>query len=114
MKLYANCSSCQTDIKLEKSYLTRPDLIAAKGEYFNLNCSECGNTKEYHANDIVAKDVFTGNTIGTILGVIILVGTTLLMWNMGFITNLGLILGCLLYTSPSPRDATLSRMPSSA
>ena len=24
------------------------------------------------------------------------------------------IMGCLLYTSPSPRDATLSRMPSSA
>ena len=23
-------------------------------------------------------------------------------------------IGCLLYTSPSPRDATLSRMPSSA
>ena len=27
---------------------------------------------------------------------------------------LGLSEGCLLYTSPSPRDATLSRMPSSA
>ena len=27
---------------------------------------------------------------------------------------LGICLGCLLYTSPSPRDATLSRMPSSA
>ena len=25
-----------------------------------------------------------------------------------------LVQGCLLYTSPSPRDATLSRMPSSA
>ena len=25
-----------------------------------------------------------------------------------------LLLNCLLYTSPSPRDATLSRMPSSA
>ena len=25
-----------------------------------------------------------------------------------------LVMGCLLYTSPSPRDATLSRMPSSA
>ena len=24
------------------------------------------------------------------------------------------VVGCLLYTSPSPRDATLSRMPSSA
>ena len=28
--------------------------------------------------------------------------------------RIGLHLGCLLYTSPSPRDATLSRMPSSA
>ena len=27
---------------------------------------------------------------------------------------LGMINNCLLYTSPSPRDATLSRMPSSA
>ena len=27
---------------------------------------------------------------------------------------LGLLKTCLLYTSPSPRDATLSRMPSSA
>ena len=29
-------------------------------------------------------------------------------------TLLGADLSCLLYTSPSPRDATLSRMPSSA
>ena len=28
--------------------------------------------------------------------------------------GVGLLEGCLLYTSPSPRDATLSRMPSSA
>ena len=27
---------------------------------------------------------------------------------------LGMMYNCLLYTSPSPRDATLSRMPSSA
>ena len=31
-----------------------------------------------------------------------------------FDTSEGLFYGCLLYTSPSPRDATLSRMPSSA
>ena len=31
-----------------------------------------------------------------------------------FVTKGMLIRGCLLYTSPSPRDATLSRMPSSA
>ena len=29
-------------------------------------------------------------------------------------TNIGAWISCLLYTSPSPRDATLSRMPSSA
>ena len=32
----------------------------------------------------------------------------------GIATLLAEGLGCLLYTSPSPRDATLSRMPSSA
>ena len=31
-----------------------------------------------------------------------------------FSTNNGVSFTCLLYTSPSPRDATLSRMPSSA
>ena len=36
---------------------------------------------------------------------------TLLIANEGL--N-GTVAGCLLYTSPSPRDATLSRMPSSA
>ena len=33
-------------------------------------------------------------------------------WNLVF--ALGAIIGCLLYTSPSPRDRTRSRMPSSA
>ena len=36
-------------------------------------------------------------------------GATLLLFG-----GIGGIKGCLLYTSPSPRDATLSRMPSSA
>ena len=31
-----------------------------------------------------------------------------------FVSDLGQVIRCLLYTSPSPRDATLSRMPSSA
>ena len=39
-------------------------------------------------------------------------------WDVAHETNGGLIAdgytSCLLYTSPSPRDATLSRMPSSA
>ena len=41
---------------------------------------------------------------GTVVGV-----EALLRWNCD-----GEVISCLLYTSPSPRDATLSRMPSSA
>ena len=33
---------------------------------------------------------------------------------IGILLSLGRLYACLLYTSPSPRDATLSRMPSSA
>ena len=34
--------------------------------------------------------------------------------NLAIGNNTNIVLTCLLYTSPSPRDATLSRMPSSA
>ena len=34
--------------------------------------------------------------------------------NMCYFVGARTALGCLLYTSPSPRDATLARMPSSA
>ena len=36
------------------------------------------------------------------------------VWNTVTYTTTGIYRDCLLYTSPSPRDATLSRMPSSA
>ena len=41
---------------------------------------------------------------------------TLYLWFsfLMFLTGGAMAMGCLLYTSPSPRDATLSRMPSSA
>ena len=42
-------------------------------------------------------------------------GVLALTWFFGPGTLVNIVFGsCLLYTSPSPRDATLSRMPSSA
>ena len=38
----------------------------------------------------------------------------ILRWRPGWVNNEQQAYTCLLYTSPSPRDATLSRMPSSA
>ena len=52
------------------------------------------------------KDETGAETIEIILGVLAAVVLAALVW-AGINT-------CLLYTSPSPRDATLSRMPSSA
>ena len=40
--------------------------------------------------------------------------TTVLLFCTGFIASHPLVVSCLLYTSPSPRDGLLSRMPSSA
>ena len=37
-----------------------------------------------------------------------------LFYNVGFVLMIPLIFSCLLYTSPSPRDRSVSRMPSSA
>ena len=47
--------------------------------------------------------------ISVLLFVISLIG-----FNLGSVVYDALLISCLLYTSPSPRDATLSRMPSSA
>ena len=41
-------------------------------------------------------------------------GHTLLLMSNGTAVSAGLFRNCLLYTSPSPRDGLLSRMPSSA
>ena len=52
-----------------------------------------------------------------IIGFSLIIGGLLMLVlpGQGLLTIVtGLLLVCLLYTSPSPRDATLSRMPSSA
>ena len=54
--------------------------------------------------------VFAATVVGMI-GLVELIGWSPALTNIGSIPHSK---SCLLYTSPSPRDATLSRMPSSA
>ena len=63
------------------------------------------------ANDVVWSLMFDGGAIVANLVTFILLGRNL--GDAGYGAYLGLF-GCLLYTSPSPRDRTRSRMPSSA
>ena len=57
----------------------------------------------FRENQQVAERVMDNNDLERERGITILSKNTSLMYN-----------GCLLYTSPSPRDRTRSRMPSSA
>ena len=54
------------------------------------------------------KGMMPGSFFGK-LGPMVIIGILILIWLVS-----GFYRVCLLYTSPSPRDATLSRMPSSA
>ena len=65
---------------------------------------------------IVMESSFTDNQSGEDGGVIHAGrdGSLVDVKNSNFAFNNATQRGCLLYTSPSPRDATLSRMPSSA
>ena len=78
----------------------------------------------------VHNSTFTNNNVPNTGGVSYATGSTLTISETNFLNNtalmvvvwlepvtavrLQLLMICLLYTSPSPRDATLSRMPSSA
>ena len=78
--------------------------------FFLLTISACGLATLHFE---IAEDLpyLAGGVVGSLVidlstPVLAALGTTLLLF--------AIFLFCLLYTSPSPRDATLSRMPSSA
>ena len=88
------------------------DLIVAKDQYERLTI--VGNTLSLFGNENVMRlgkrapldakpdQLSESEIIARVAG-----RDALVIWNVS-------LWGCLLYTSPSPRDATLSRMPSSA
>ena len=74
--------------------------MADTGDYFMLN--QFGNQDNPSMHYRTTGPEVYRDTNGEVTHFVSAMGTT------------GTIMGCLLYTSPSPRDATLSRMPSSA
>ena len=67
------------------------------------------------SNDkIDIKDLITTNSLSMIIIFIIMYSISYISYKIIGINSLGLGDICLLYTSPSPRDGLLSRMPSSA
>lgn len=96
MKLKTPCKKCRKEFNLKKSYNTRPDLVDELGEYFTATCTHCLTKSEYHANDFTAFDTFSTNLIGSVIGVCIIVFTTLFAWDQGVITNVGFLIGAFI------------------
>ena len=74
-----------------------------------------------NTTDILAAALFAGlglamyqSSANTLRGGIDVMRFRAMMTSIGALTVLGMLVGCLLYTSPSPRDLSTSRMPSSA
>ena len=72
-------------------------------------------------NGLIPVITIAGINIGTLIAFSIITETVFQWPGMGFLfiqavqfVDIPIMSACLLYTSPSPRDATLSRMPSSA
>ena len=61
---------------------------------------------------VIAED--TSGSLDPVSGLIVAEHWELARAHCGACHSYRLVTACLLYTSPSPRDATLSRMPSSA
>lgn len=75
MKLYANCDSCQEEIRVKSYASTRTDLEMDIGEFFRVSCKHCGSKQEKHVNDVRAKQsdimIWGGIALGIILAIVL-------------------------------------------
>lgn len=93
MILAVICTTCHKSTKIPHSEISRPYLADKIGENFSHRCTECGTIKKYHVNNVVASRSNAVRNIGTIIGLVVLVGVTVWFFITGYITNIGLIIG---------------------
>lgn len=93
MQLLVNCKSCGELSKIPHDEPSRPYLVDKIGTDFIRRCPDCGVSKQYHVNQVIAKKSNIIRYGGTALGLAILVGVTVGFWITGYFTNIGLIIG---------------------
>lgn len=92
MELHINCKNCRENFRVESSAITRGELEDELGRYFNMQCSKCLSTREYHVNNIRANvDKRKILSFGLIM-LAVAIGLTTLFLSSGFIVSLTVIL----------------------
>ena len=100
-------------MRILKAYGIPPNLLQAiEMMYTNTKAKVFSPNGETEMFDITTG-VLQGNTLAPFLFIIVL-DYAMRKAMAGKEEELGFTITCLLYTSPSPRDGLLSRMPSSA
>ncbi len=92
MKLIIKCKSCQEEFDIKEQALTRSELEDKIGGYFERTCPHCGQTKEYHVNEVKAVG---GNTIkqaGRITAIAIAIGAYFFSQGDKWLMGLGLFI----------------------
>ena len=75
MKVYGKCPQCDNEIGYSTSANTRVEFAMQDGETKKLTCKNCGQTKEFHVDELYTKESSLAK-IGA--GLIFLIGTPLM------------------------------------
>ncbi len=54
MKIYGNCKSCKAEISTEAT--TRVEFAMRDGETKKINCKNCGSNRQFHVDELYAKE----------------------------------------------------------
>ena len=90
------------------------DVQSVMASFSSVNGTKMHESKTYLTGLLRDEMNFNGFVIGDWNGHAEIPGCTATNCPDAFLAGVDMYMACLLYTSPSPRDATLSRMPSSA
>lgn len=77
MKVYGTCKSCKNELSYTTSAYTRVDFAMQDGETKTLNCNHCGNTNEFHVDQLKTKHSKLAQLSA---GLILLIGTPLVFF----------------------------------
>ncbi|TQD40416.1 hypothetical protein [Haloflavibacter putidus] len=56
MKIYGNCKSCKAEISYRTEATTRVEFAMRDGETKKINCKNCGSNRQFHVDELYAKE----------------------------------------------------------